>query len=98
VTERESHGEAAWFVGGKRAFLTMADHHHDDRVAIWCAAPAGVQESLVAFAPARFFRPPFYGTRGWLGVWLDTPEVDWAEVGALVRDAWTTVAGRPLTA
>ena len=38
VTERESHGEPTWFVGG-RTFVTYADHHHDDRVAFWCAAP-----------------------------------------------------------
>ena len=95
VTERASHGEAAWFTGAGKAFVTMADHHHDERVAMWCAAPSGVQEALVEAAPDRFFRPPYYGARGWLGVWLDVPEVDWSEVGALVRDAHATVARRP---
>jgi hypothetical protein len=94
VTEKLSHGEAAWFVGTGKAFATMADHHHDDRVALWCAAPAGVQETLVASAPERFFRPPYYGVRGWLGVWLDVPGVDWDEVARLLRDAHATVAGR----
>ena len=36
--ERPSHGEACWFVGGKRMFVMFADHHHDDRVAFWAAA------------------------------------------------------------
>ena len=93
VTERESHGEAAWFVRGRKAFATMADHHHDDRVAVWCAAPAGVQEALVASATDRFFRPPYYGVGGWLGIHLDTAEVDWDEVTRLLRDAHATVAG-----
>jgi hypothetical protein len=90
VTERESHGEPTWFVDG-RTFVTYADHHHDDRVAFWCAAPDGVQESLVESAPDRFFRPPYVGGRGWLGVWLDVP-VDWDEVAAIVGDAHDLVA------
>jgi hypothetical protein len=53
VTERSSHGEPTWFVDGKQLFVTLADHHHDDRVAFWDAAPAGAQESLVASAPDR---------------------------------------------
>jgi hypothetical protein len=79
VEERLSHGEPAWFVRGKRLFVTFADRHHDDRVACWCAASPGAQEALVAHAPERFFRPPYVGHRGWLGVYLDVP-VDWGEV------------------
>ena len=75
----------------KTSFVTTADHHHDDRVAFWCAAPEGVQEDLIADAPDRFFRPPYVGHRGWLGVWLDVPQ-DWDEVAALVADAYRCVA------
>lgn len=91
VTERLSHGEATWFVRDKVSFVTTADHHHDDRVAFWCAAPDGVQEDLVASAPARFFRPPYVGHRGWLGVWLDVPQ-DWDEIAGLVGSAYRVVA------
>ena len=91
VSERLSHGEPAWYVRG-RQFATLADRHHDDRVAFWCAAPAGAQEVLVGAAPDRFFVPPYVGPRGWLGVWLDVP-VDWAEIAAVVRDGYLTVAG-----
>jgi hypothetical protein len=91
VTERPSHGEATWFVRDKVSFVTTADRHHDDRVAFWCAAPDGVQEDLVASAPERFFRPPYVGHRGWLGVWLDVP-VDWDEVAGLVVSAYRCVA------
>ena len=97
MTERESHGEAAWFVAG-RLFLTMADHHHDERVACWLAAPQGVQEALVASAPGRCFRPPYYGVRGWLGLWLDVP-VDDAELARLIAQAYGTIAhARPTRA
>ena len=97
VTERLSHGEPTWFVQDKTSFATTADHHHDDRVAFWCAASDGVQEDLVEGAPDRFFRPPYVGHRGWLGVYLDVPQ-DWDEIAALVADAYRCVAPSRLVA
>src|SRR5262245_51482507 len=82
VTERLSHGEAAWFVRDKRQFASFADHHHDDRVAVWCAAHSLLRDELVAADPERFFVPPYVGTRGWLGISFEG-EVDWDEVGGL---------------
>jgi len=91
VTERVSHGEPTWFVRGKKTFLMFADHHHDDRLAFWCAAPPGAQEVLVTAKPAQFFVPPYAGYRGWVGVWVDVP-VDWDEISGLVAEAHSTVA------
>lgn len=96
VTERLSHGEPTWFVRDKKVFVTSSNHHHDDRVAFWCAAPDGAQEALVALHPGRFFRPPYVGHRGWLGVWLDVPEVDWDEIADLVTEAYRVVAPKRL--
>ena len=95
VEERPSHGEPAWFVRGKKLFVMFADRHHDDRVAFWCAAPAGAQEALVASAPDRFFRPPYVGVRGWVGVYLDVA-VDWEEVEGIVKEAYRCVAPKGL--
>lgn len=95
TSERLSHGEPTWFVRGKTTFVTTADHHHDDRLALWCAAPPGLQHALVRADPARFFVPPYVGQRGWLGVYLDVP-IDWDEVGDLVIDAYRMVAPRRL--
>ena len=97
ATERLSHGEPTWFVRGKTTFVTYADHHHDDRLAFWCAAAPGVQEALVAANPEQFFVPPYVGGRGWLGVRLDVP-VDWDEIAELVTDAYRCVAPRRLLA
>ena len=91
VVERLSHGEPTWFVRGRRAFVMYADHHHDDRLALWCAAPAGAQEVLVASAPERFFVPPYVGHRGWLGVRLDGG-LDWDELAGIAEDAYAEVA------
>ncbi|MFI6478905.1 MmcQ/YjbR family DNA-binding protein [Nonomuraea sp. NPDC050663] len=97
ATERVSHGEPTWFVRGKKTFVMYADHHHDDRLAFWCAAPPGVQEELIAEDPEHYFRPPYVGHRGWLGVYLDV-EVDWKEVGEIVADAYRCVAPKTLVA
>ena len=97
VTEKLSHGEPTWFVG-KRTFVNLANHHHDDRLAFWCAAPDGAQEALVAAEPERFFRPPYVGHRGWLGVYLDVPKLDWELIADLVRAAWREVAPAKLVA
>jgi hypothetical protein len=97
ATERLSHGEPAWFVRGRKTFVTYADHHHDDRLAFWCAAPEGAQAALVAADPERYFVPPYVGGRGWLGVRLDVP-VDPDEIAELVADAYRVVAPRTLVA
>ncbi|GAB3435137.1 MmcQ/YjbR family DNA-binding protein [Phycicoccus ginsengisoli] len=95
--ERTSHGEATWFAGGRKAFVMAADRHHDDRVAVWAAAPEGVQEALVAEDPDRWFRPPYVGHRGWVGAWLDV-DVDWERLEDVVDDAWRRVAPARLVA
>ena len=97
MTERPSHGEPTWFVRDKRAFVMLADHHHDDRFGFWCAAPEGARDELIAAAPERYFVPPYVGVRGWVGAWLDVP-VDWDEIADLVSDAYRAVAPARLVA
>ena len=91
VTERLSHGSPTWFAGKKTMVMYLDDHHGDGRLALWVAAPAGVQRDMVEQEPDRFFVPPYVGTRGWLGVRLDrTP--DWDEVADIVEEAYRVVA------
>ncbi len=99
TSERLSHGAPTFFVRGTTTFVTFMDHHHHDdgRLAIWCAAPPGAQETLVDEEPARFFVPPYVGGRGWLGVRLDV-DVDWVEVGGMIEDSFRSVAPRRLVA
>jgi hypothetical protein len=96
TSERPSHGAPSFFVREKKCFVMLLDNHHDDgRFAIWCAAPPGNQELLVQADPDRFFRPPYVGHRGWLGVMLHG-KVDWDEVAGIVEDAFATVAPKQL--
>lgn len=97
TTERLSHGEPTWFIRDEKTFVNYSNHHHGDRLAFWCAAPPGLQQSMVASDPEKFFVPPYVGHRGWLGVYLDVP-VDWAEIAEIVEDAYRTVAPKRLVA
>lgn len=97
VEERLSHGEPAWFIEGKKQFVTYADHHHDDRVAFSSAAPEGARHILVEANPEWFFVPPYVGGRGWVGVYLDR-DTDWDDIEEIVLDAYLTVAPARLAA
>jgi hypothetical protein len=99
VTERLSHSAPTFFVRAKLSFVQLWEEgHHGNRFPhLWCAAPPGAQEELVEMEPDRFFRPPYVGHRGWLGVRLDG-RVDWAEIAAICRDAYRVVAPKTLAA
>jgi len=96
TSERLSHGAPSFFVREKRCFLMVLDDHHGDGIfGVWCAAPEGNQELLIEADPVRFFRPPYVGHRGWLGVRLND-EVDWDELVGIVEDAFAVVAPKRL--
>ena len=96
VNERISHGSPSFFIRDKKLFVTLHDGHHDSgMLALWCAAAPGVQEHLVETEPGRFFRPPYVGHRGWLGVRLDV-DLDWDEIAAIAREAYQQVAPKTL--
>lgn len=98
VTERLSHGSPTWFVRGNKTFVMYHDDHHGDgRLALWVAAPPGVQGQLVDEEPSRFFVPPYVGGRGWLGVRLDV-DPDWDEIAGIVEDAYRVIAPPKLVA
>ncbi len=91
TSERLSHGGPAFFIRDKKCFVMLVHNHHEDgRLAIWCAAPDGVQAEMLETEPDRFFRPPYVGHRGWLGVHLLQFEQD--ELNAIVLDAFRTIA------
>lgn len=93
-----SHGEAAFRIKKQRVFAMFANHHHDDgRIAVWLKAAPGAQEMLIESQPDRFFRPPYVGPSGWVGVLLDA-RTDWAMVGELVEEGWRLIAPKKLLA
>jgi hypothetical protein len=96
--EKLSHGEPTWFAGKGKVFAMIDNHHHGaEHLSVWLPQPIGVQEALIDADPERFFRPPYVGPSGWVGVVLDT-RPDWEMVARLVRDAYLHVATRKLAA
>ncbi|HKC52913.1 MAG TPA: MmcQ/YjbR family DNA-binding protein [Myxococcota bacterium] len=102
-SERLSHGEPTFFVGAKagkggKVFVMFAnDHHGDDIVGFWCPAEPGAQATLIEADPVRFFRPPYVGPSGWIGVRLDRA-VDWEEIAQIAADSWRLVAPKRIAA
>lgn len=98
VTERPSHGTPTFFVRGKKSFVWYWDDlHGDGMLSLWCAAPPGAQEEMLREDPKRFFRPPYVGKNGWLGVRVDG-RPNWAEVRAVIEEAYRTIAPKSLVA
>jgi hypothetical protein len=93
ATEKVSHGSPAFFAGRQFVMLWPDGHHEHEFPHLWCAAPPGVQQALIEGRPDRYFRPPYVGGRGWVGVRLDGG-VDWEELRDLCEDAYQVARGR----
>jgi hypothetical protein len=98
ANERISHGEPTWFAGKGKVFAMLDNHHHDSpHLSVWLPLGLPMQESLIEAEPARFFRPPYVGVNGWIGVVLDT-KPDWGMVDELVHEAYLKIATPKLAA
>ena len=92
ANERLSHGEPTWFAGKGNVFAMLDNHHHDgEHLAVWLPQTPDAQLTLIELNPERFFKPPYVGPRGWVGVVLDR-KPDWKELASLVRDSYLLVA------
>lgn len=94
TSERMSHGEPTFFVA-KKVFVMFANNHHNDgRLAVWLPAPPGAQSSLIESEPNIYFRPPYVGHRGWVGVELSA--VTDSDLAYHVQVAWELTAPKRL--
>lgn len=90
--EKISHGAPTFFTP-KRVFAMFANNHHGDgHIAIWVPAAPGAQATLIAEAPDIYFRPPYVGTSGWVGVEL--AKVDDEQLGAVIREAFRLMSAK----
>jgi hypothetical protein len=89
ATEKLSHGEPTFFTP-KKVFAMFANNHHGDgHIAVWLPAAEGVQTALIEEAPETYFRPPYVGASGWIGV--EICKIDDQQLGALVREAFRLI-------
>ena len=72
-------------------------HPAEGRPSMWCKAPRGFQETLVASDSERYFVPPYVGHHGWVGVWLDIDQ-DWDFIADLITDSYRLTAPKRLIA
>src|SRR5690349_5850804 len=90
--EKISHGEPTFFTPN-RVFAMFANNHHGDgHVAAWLPAADGVQQALIDEAPEIYFRPPYVGSSGWIGVELSRVGDD--QLGALIGEAFTLMVAK----
>ena len=96
TSEKLSHGEPTFFVR-KKVFLMFANNHHDDgRIAVWLPVPSGFQADLIETAPAIYFKPPYVGVCGWVGISLD--RIGEEDLMFLIHTAWELTAPKRLLA
>jgi predicted DNA-binding protein (MmcQ/YjbR family) len=91
TTEQEAWAEPTWRIGGR--IFAQCDSRRDGepRLSVHLPAPLGAQESLIESDPTRFYRPPYVGGKGWIGVAVDT-DPDWRMLASLVRTAYELIS------
>lgn len=96
TTERLSHGEPTFFVKGKVYVMFANNHHSDGHIAVWLPVPSGLQTTLIDNAPETFFKPPYVGVRGWVGIDLD--QISDKALTYHIQVAWELIAPKRLLA
>lgn len=89
ATEKISHGEPTFFIKNGVFAMFSNNHHHDGHVSLVVPALPGLQEALIEEAPNAYYRPPYVGGGGWVGIELDQVNDD--ALAAHVRAAWQII-------
>ena len=76
----------------------LADHHGDGRLSISCKAPALLAGQLQQLVPTQFHLPKYVASKGWIGLYLDVPKVDWAQAEVCLVEAYRMAAPKTLVA
>ncbi len=94
TSERLSHGEPTFFVH-KKVFTMFANNHHNDgHVAVLVPAPPGAPADLIQASPETFFRPPYVGGAGWVGIELKN--INDEDLSFHIHMAWELIAPKRL--
>ena len=88
--EKLSHGEPTFFVRKRVFAMCSINHHNDGHIAVTVPAAIGVQAALIESAPKKFYRPPYVGGAGWVGIELQ--RVTDKELRLHIREAWKLIA------
>ena len=78
-------------------FAEEGNHHTQGRPSLWIKASPANQQLMIRSAPEKFFKPPYVGPSGWVGVFVDK-KVDWDEIASLLEDGYRMVAPKRVLA
>ncbi len=94
TTEKLSHGAPTFFVQKKVYAIFSDNHHNDGHLSVLLPAPPGFQTVLIEDSPEKFYKPPYVGVRGWVGVELGC--VSDEELASHIHQAWRLIASKKL--
>ena len=98
AAEKLSHGSPGFYVEGGKFFAYFSyDHHHDGVMGLLVKA-SGIEEQaqLIENDPDLYYRPAYLGPSGWIGIRLDTGDVDWGHVEDWLTRSWRASAPKRL--
>jgi hypothetical protein len=75
-------------------YAHASNHHGGGTNSLWCKSTRVEQDLLIRNEPDRFFKPPYVGPSGWVGIRLDG--ADMKMVADIVRDAYRLTAPKRL--
>ena len=88
--DKESH--CAFLVGKKTFAYYLNNHHGDNIISVCCKVLPGENTFLVESNPDRFYLPAYIGPRGWIGLRMDLPKLNWSEVKELILGSYLQLA------
>lgn len=96
--EKRSHGMPAFLIGKGRMFAYFWHDRHGDDVTAAIVKTGGPDEQamLIEMEPDLYYRPPYFGPSGWVGIRLDRDDTDWDQLGERVAISWELAAPRRL--
>ena len=74
-------------------YVARDNSHHPGVPGVWIKCDPVSQGFLLQANPRRYFKPPYVGPSGWIGVRLDG-RVSWKDVGDLLRAGYDMTAHR----
>ena len=97
--EVEAWGEPTFRVKNKlfAMYAAAGNHHGAGRESVWVKSTPVNQDLMLHSDADRFFKPPYVGPSGWIGIYLDK-RPNWKTVAEILRDGYVLTAPKKLLA
>lgn len=98
TAEKLSHGSPGFHIEGGKFFAYFSHDHHGDGITAVLVKTSGAEEQamLIDADPDIYYKPPYLGPSGWIGIRLDGGDVEWERVEEKLAASWRMVAPRKL--